>query len=173
MAKPTSSVQSEQTLKMIDLAVAQIEVAIDESNQSVRVLTDSLFTVTDKFDALEAKLLTMKDYGDSAATSFAAECNAIVSDVKTVVVASQFYDRLSQRLHHVSSSLQSLSANLGESEINNEALDSSLNETKLSYTMPEEVHIFDWIMAGKSLKEILQLSANHQTENSEGEIDLF
>jgi hypothetical protein len=171
MAKPKRNEHFEQTSKVIDLAVAQIEVAIDESNGSMKILTDSLFSVTDKFEDLDAKIRVMKEQSKLDITDFETQCNAVVSDIKAVVIASQFYDRLSQRLHHISDSLQSLSIGL-EQQQPSQAL-SILDKTKKSYTMPEEDLIFDWVMEGKTLKEILILSSNHKVDNSEGEIDLF
>jgi len=91
-----------------------------------------------------------------------------------VIQAFQFYDKLTQRLSHVSHSLDALGNLVSDSEKLYNPIEWSLLQEKIisKYSMPAEHHMFELVMQGKSVEEILKHVAP-PTQSSEDDVELF
>ena len=106
------------------------------------------------------------------------ECLLVNQKIGEIVVAFQFYDKLSQRLEHVSHSLDSLSDVMGDEAQCAKpdtwiALQSFIRQ---KYTMREETEMFDAIIQGYTVAEALDMVANNQSSEeveADDDVELF
>jgi hypothetical protein len=162
--------QVRETVRMMNLAVAQIEMSMTEGDDSVDTLTNAFTTMVGRVQAIES-LVKEKD-GDEY-QQVAQQCTAISSEMQHAIMAFQFYDKLTQRLSHVSHSLESLVDLVGDqSRLFNPVEWSILQEKiKSRYTMPAEHNMFELMMDGMSIKEVLKQLK--EDDDNEDDIELF
>ncbi|GAA3920563.1 hypothetical protein [Litoribacillus peritrichatus] len=159
----------ESTIKMLALAAAQIEATMIESGNSVSALSNSFSTIAEKFHHLD-------DHNDDTVISLTTEdFQALRSKINEAIIAMQFYDRMTQRLHHINEGLSATSSLLESSTSTPESDWVKLQETiKSRYTMESEREMFEQIIAGSPLKEALASFKNSSsTFNNQEEIELF
>ncbi|MEY4590172.1 MAG: hypothetical protein RL497_2248 [Pseudomonadota bacterium] len=170
-----------ETINMLYLAVCQIETTMADSNVSVDTLTTSFAQlanhacdVSDQIQNLTQpeELITFKK--DIINTT-----NEMKSNVSASICAFQFYDRVCQRLDHVSRSLEKVSEvmSLQENLSKPDAWHKIQMDIKGSYTMEAERLMFDYIMQGGTVKEALEIYRQQVNssgnKNNEDEIELF
>ena len=101
------------------------------------------------------------------------------TNISASICAFQFYDRVCQRLDHVSRSLEKVSAVMAsrESLCQPDAWRKIQLDIKSSYTMEAERLMFDYIMQGGSVAEALRIYREQidasGNKNNEDEIELF
>ncbi|MCP4322706.1 MAG: hypothetical protein GY787_12845, partial [Alteromonadales bacterium] len=98
--------------------------------------------------------------------------------VHSAIIAFQFYDKLSQRLDHVSESLSALTTLIGNpAELYSPIAWQSLQESiRSKYTMEAERQIFDKVISGVSIEEALidfKQNIIDKGDSEEDEIELF
>ncbi|MDQ7073388.1 MAG: hypothetical protein Q9N32_08010 [Gammaproteobacteria bacterium] len=88
-------------------------------------------------------------------------------------MAFQFYDKLTQRLSHVSHSLESLVDLVGDNSRLYNPVEWSLLQEKIKsrYTMPEEHNMFELMMSGMSIQDVLQQLK--QQDDKGDDVELF
>lgn len=164
-----------ETVTMLYLAICQIETSIAESNQSVQQLTDT-------FTRLAAHTLKEKEgYDQSYANKVRFWSNQEVQDrINEAITAFQFYDRISQRLDHVSAGLEKLTEMFHSQDKLNDpnSWKQIQDEVKSSYSMECERLMFEQIMDGATVQEALatyqQLVASQQQQRQQNDdIELF
>jgi hypothetical protein len=168
--------QVRETVRMINLAVAQIVMAMQDGDESVselsRSFTDMVERVTD-IGGLAAQL--DGEHTADVKAGIAANCAAVQGGIEQSIVAFQFYDRLSQRLQHVNHVLSLLSDlvsdhsrlfNPGEWQAMQEAIRSR-------YTMTEEQMMFDQLLAGASVEAALEAVRERMRSGSISDIEFF
>lgn len=172
--------QEQETVRMLRLAAGQVEAAVQDSNASVAVLTDSFTSLAGTLEAVEAALASLPAQARAAVAN--ADVDASTRDmacrVQQSIMAFQFYDRLVQRLTHVCQSLASLSELVGDvSRIDQPGEWLTLQATVHAMcTMSEERDMFDAVMGGASVAEALashQAGAAEATGSAGGDIELF
>lgn len=174
--------QLKETILMLNLAVAQLEQSMSEGNASVTTLSSSFTALAENLGDIQSSIKEMNEVDESAnklknvVESTAA--NAL-DKVHSSIIAFQFYDKLSQRLDHVSLSLSSLSQLIGDPN----ALYSPMEWKKLQehirskYTMEEERQMFDNVISGMPIDDALlvfkeaKIAANEEAD--EDDIELF
>lgn len=191
-----------ESLAMLALAVAQIDSSLTEGSKSVNQLSTSFTAMADNTQ----RILEMTSDNQRAATtsaqstaahdhaqtqeeaaqqekeaqiqSIATEVNA---EIKEAIIAFQFYDRLSQRLEHVGSSLEKMGHLIADPTARYApgSWSDLQQHIKGKYTMEAERIMFEHIMAGNSVAEALEIY-HHHFEKNEGdtfgttdEIELF
>lgn len=166
--------QVRETVTMLYLSAAQIESAMEEGSKSVHSLTDAFSTIS----AATAEISTALTTTDNAAAKDAVE--RIDAQIQGSVVAFQFHDRISQRLHNVTQALHKLSDLLASDErvLDPDQWRMLQNDIKSGYTMESERLMFEHIMRGATVQEALAVYSHHFEEttpddNSEDEIELF
>lgn len=101
--------------------------------------------------------------------------------INQAITAFQFYDRISQRLDHVSNSLENMCDLMTcPTELNDpDAWQAIQDRVKNSYTMESERLMFEHILRGASVKEALEIYQHHFEEekqaknDDEDEVELF
>ncbi len=169
--------QVRETIRMLFLAVAQIEIAMTESDDSVDHLTTSFTTMVAYEKNIALAVDELPDSEDTRVLRGTISHNAdkVTDEMQSAIVAFQFYDKLTQRLAHVSSALESLSELVGDSsKIYNPAEWQKLQQTiKSRYSMREEHEMFDSVMAGSDIRgAVRQYYATHN-DNHDDDIEFF
>jgi len=160
-----------ETVMMLNLSVARLEHALLDGDDSVDTLTNS-------FTSLAASISTMGSAAGDLPDSSIKETilrnwNAVSTKVTEAIVAFQFYDRLTQRLVHISKSLAEMTALVENDErINDQYEWKGLQEMiKSKYTLDSDIAMFDAILAGKSVEEIL--ADARESYKDDNDIELF
>ncbi len=164
--------QVQETVRMMNLAVAQIEMSMKEGDDSVDTLTDTFTTMAARVKVVETLAKEKRNVANDM-EDIIEQCDAISSEMQHAIIAFQFYDKLTQRLSHVSNSLGSLVELVGDnSRLYNPIEWSFLQEKiKSKYTMPAEHHMFELMMQGMSIEDVL--SQTVVTKEPEDDIELF
>ncbi len=166
-----------ETVRFLNLAVAQIEDSMSEGDESVEALTDSFTTMAGTIQMIEQSFEEQKDSASIQFKDAIAGSHSLHDKVHTAIIAFQFYDRLVQKLSHVNHSLEALSDLLGCKErLDNPHEWTALQEKIRSrYTMESERLMFDALMHGKTVQEALHAAAEyeHSAKAEHGDIDLF
>jgi len=160
-----------ETVKMLNLSVARLDHAMNDGEDSVETLTDS-------FTSLAASISTMgtaaSDLPDSPIKeTILRNWNAVSDKVSASIIAFQFYDKLSQRLVHISKSLSEMTALVeNDTRINDPYEWKGLQEMiKSKYTLDSDLAMFDAILAGRSVQDILQEARENYKDDND--IELF
>lgn len=153
--------QVRETILMLALAVAQIEISMRDSNGSVEVLSNSFTSMVGQVKMIErtAAALSDTEEGADAKATIIDNCAVIGETMRAAIIAFQFYDKLTQRLSHVTSSLGSLADLVSDVRrlYNPYEWLGMQEKIKSRYTMEEERLMFDAMMAGKSVKQALAI----------------
>ena len=168
--------QVRETLLMLNLAVAQIEVALKESSGSVEVLTDSFTGMYGNLMALVEAAHTLPD--SPVKQSIEAAGAAVSERMRHAIVAFQFYDRLSQRLSHVCRSLDELSGIVSDPArlYNPFSWHALQQKIRSRYTMEEERLMFDKLLESGDVRAALDqylLVRHAQTSKGGEDVELF
>ncbi len=165
--------QIESTVRMLALAAAQIEATMLESGDSVSALSESFAAIAEKFHHLDG-------HEESTVISLdKADFQSLRAKINEAITAMQFYDRMTQRLHHINEGLTATSELLESPDEHPKSNWEELqNAIKNRYTMESERKMFEEIIAGASLSEALtsfrEASINPiNTNDTEDDIELF
>lgn len=155
--------QVRETILMLTLAVAQIEMSMRDSDGSVEVLSNSFTSMVGQVKMIERTAAALPDAagtGDAKA-AIINSCATVSDMMRSAIVAFQFYDKLTQRLNHVTSSLGSLAEIINDPRrlYNPYEWLGVQEKIKSRYTMEEERLMFDSLMKGKTVKQALALYA--------------
>ncbi|WP_370978694.1 hypothetical protein [Agaribacterium sp. ZY112] len=171
-----------ETVNMLYLAICQIEATLGDSNVSVETLTQSFTSLANHTHSIadQAKQLNDPEELDVFKKDVSTTTTELQSNISASIEAFQFYDRVCQRLDHVSTSLEKVSDLLGS---DNQICDPNAwknvqNGIKSSYTMEAEHLMFEYLMRGGSVQEALEIYKHHfekeqnDIQNND-EIELF
>jgi hypothetical protein len=167
--------QVRETILMLNLAIAQMEVAMHDSTGSVDVLTHSF---TSMFGNMMGLVEAAQSLPDSPVKQSIQGLGAnVTAEMQGAIVAFQFYDRLSQRLAHVSRSLAELTSIVSDSSrlYNPSAWHELQQQIRSKYTMEEEKLMFDTLLATGDVKKALEefIARKHQEAGGSDDIELF
>ena len=175
--------QLKETVLMLNLAVAQIDGSMSEGNSSIETLSASFTGLATNLSDIQSSIFQMKgkyDDGDADKLKLIIEgsTTTALDKVHSAIIAFQFYDKLTQRLEHVSQSLGALTALISDptaiySPIEWRALQESI---RAKYTMKEERNMFDKVIAGVPIEEALadfNQALLDRVNCEEDEIELF
>jgi len=167
--------QVRETILMLNLAIAQLEMAMRDSSGSVDVLTSSF---TSMFSDMMGLVESTRSLPDSPVKQSIQELGQNVSaQMQGAIVAFQFYDRLSQRLGHVSHSLEDLTGIVTDpARLYNPAAWHDLQQKiRSKYTMEDEKLMFDTVLATGDIQQALDEYVARKQEEAGGsdDIELF
>ncbi|WP_290582516.1 hypothetical protein [Ketobacter sp.] len=162
--------QVKETISMLCLAMAQIETTLTDSSRSV----DELSTTFTGMAQDARKVMTLCEHADSSdkwdtqRVDIMAASQQMHQQMQRAIVAFQFYDRLTQKLHHVNESLTHLGDLISDASrlYNPGEWNRIQQEIRSNYTMECERLMFDHIMKGATISEALELY-RHQFEQTE------
>jgi predicted RNase H-like nuclease (RuvC/YqgF family) len=168
--------QLKETVLMLNLSVAQIDQSMNEGNASVDTLASSFTTLASNLSEIQNSITQMNDGNDSEQIKSEIQHSAATAldKVQSAIIAFQFYDKLTQRLDHVSQSLSSLTALIA----NPAALYSppewhALQESiRSKYTMEEERRMFDKVLSGIPIEKALEEFKAEMDNKAEEEDDI-
>jgi len=169
--------QIRETVRMLFLSIAQIEIALRESDDSVEHLTTA-FTTMMEYENNIAK--AVDELPDTEETREIREkikfnTNLVSQEMQGAIIAFQFYDKLTQRLTHVGSSIEGLSELVNDiSRIYNPMEWQKLQQQiKSKYSMREEHEMFDSVMNGMDVREAVRQYNEKHKEDLEDDIEFF
>lgn len=162
--------QVSETVRMLDLAIAQISMAMHEGDDSVDSLTSS-------FTRMVSSVNRIAEHAQEASASDAilAQCEEVRSGMQHSIVAFQFYDRLSQRLDHVRDSLAQLGRLVSEpTRLYNPGEWHQLqDQIRSRYSLSGEQRMFDALLNGATIEEALEAARNDPQPEERDSIELF
>ncbi|PKI12701.1 hypothetical protein [Colwellia sp. 12G3] len=175
--------QLKETVLMLNLAVAQIDGSMSEGNSSIETLSASFTGLATNLSDIQSSILQMKDKDDGDDVGklkliIEGSTTTALDKVHSAIIAFQFYDKLTQRLDHVSQSLGALTTLITDpaalySPVEWRALQESIRS---KYTMKEERNMFDKVIAGMPIEEALadfKKALLDKVNCEEDEIELF
>lgn len=171
--------QVRETLLMLQLAIGQIEAAMHEGNGSVEVLTQSFTSMAEYLRGMSSDVLALPDTEANASLKENLSTNAgmLTAMVQKAIIAFQFYDKLVQRLAHVSHSLDGLSEIIKSPQRLYSPGEWAMLQgiIRSKYSTEEEVRMFEEVMKGATVAEALQhfVDSKKSTAHSDGDVELF
>lgn len=162
--------QIRETILIINVAVARIEHAMLEGDDSFTTLSKSF---VEMINSAEEITQSTKELDDSPIKQqINKNCLDISQRVGSTIVAFQFYDKLSQRMALVSKALDSLNEVLkDESKTHNQQEWLNLQKTiRSKYTLDSDQEMFDAVLNGTPIEDALKVAVEKTTEN---EIEFF
>jgi len=163
------------------LAVTQIDQSMNEGNSSVSALSTSFTGLATNLSDIQSSIEQLSQKNESSEKMqliIQGSTSTALDKVNSAIIAFQFYDKLSQRLDHVSGSLSSLTALISNpEELYSPIAWKGLQETiRSKYTMEEERRMFDKVISGVPIEEALiefKLDMANKSDSEEDEIELF
>lgn len=176
--------QVRETIFLLGVAIAQIESSLTEGDESVEALTDSFTTLAGYSNAMMLASADLPDIPEvkNLKSILTQNSQQTTEKVHAAIVAFQFYDKLCQRLHHVSQSLISLANLINEpNKLYNPYEWKGLQESiKSAYSMEAERQMFDAVKTGSTIKEALDIyrkaleaQKHNQQDVDDDDIELF
>ncbi|MCK4865941.1 MAG: hypothetical protein KAT06_11030 [Gammaproteobacteria bacterium] len=162
--------QLRETITILNVAVARIEHAMIEGDDSFTSLSQSFVEMINSAEQITQDAKELED--SPAKKSIEKNCLNISQRVGSSIVAFQFYDRLSQRMALVSKALNSLTEVLKDpSKINEQEEWLNLQNTiRSKYTLDSDQKMFDDVLNGMPVEEALKVALEKTTED---EIEFF
>lgn len=153
-------VQWSETMHMLDLSANQLDLTIQEGNESVELLMNTFDSLTEHLESLEHKLnkAIPPEAPTADAGEISPECRITKEKVNQAVVGLQFYDRLTQRLQHIRESLAVLSALIDDPNKQNIPEEWTIlrNKIKTKYSTEQQKSIFHALMRGADIDEVFE-----------------
>jgi hypothetical protein len=167
--------QVRETILMLNLSVAQIEMALKESSGSVEILTN---TFTGMYGNLMALVEAARALPESPVKQSIEESGVVVSgQMQHAIVAFQFYDRLSQRLSHACRSLDELTSIVNDPTrlYNPYSWHALQQKIRSKYTMEDEKLMFDKLIETGDVQAALNeyMNLKHEQAGDSADIELF
>ena len=166
--------QIRETMSMLNLAVAHIQLSMTEGNESIDTLTHSFTSMVGSVSVIAKVLQSLSDDGPDTElkTTVVEYCDDTKQKMQAAIVAFQFYDRLTQQLSHVSDSLTSLGGIISDPQKLYSPFEWMALQGKIrsEYSMESEREMFDALMDGQSIQEVLEKRRNQKVDD---EVELF
>jgi hypothetical protein len=166
-----------ETVRMLFLSIAQIEIALHESDASVEHLTEAFTSMVEREDDIVRAMekLSANGVDQSVCESIKLNAEEVAEKMQGAIVAFQFYDRLTQRLAHVGSSMEALSALMEDDERLHDASEwgNLQSVIKSKYSMREEHELFDVVMAGGGVRDAIRHFNEAKKDETHNDIELF
>ncbi len=166
--------QVTETVRMLNLSVAQIAMAMQDSEDSVSALTESFTNMMGNIEQI-ADAAEGLDEASPAKSQILRDCGSVQSGIQQSIIAFQFYDRLSQRIDHVRQALEQLSGLVADQNrlYNPQEWKSLQQGLRGRYSMREEQEMFDILATGASVEEALQAIRQRLSDGDKDDVELF
>lgn len=164
--------QVRETIKLLNVSAAQVDIILQESESSVNTLTESF---TDIVESMQTISNHLRDLEASGMKDEVLDCcSETQSKIQAAIIAFQFYDRMQQCLQHVTSNLRGLSKLVEAPErlYNPAEWHNFQKQIRSRYTMESEKMMFDAILQGKSVADAIEAKNALQKSQSD-DIELF
>lgn len=169
--------QITETVRMLNLSVAQISMAMNEGEDSVQSLTDNFTGMVTSVNNIAdvAQEMDGDVVGTETKMTIVGNCAGVQGSIQQAIIAFQFYDRLSQRLDHVKHALEQLTDVVTDRSRLFDPAAWALLQTVIrsKYTMQEEQDMFEALLAGATIDEALEQVREVIHEGDINDIELF
>jgi hypothetical protein len=171
--------QVRETIRILQLATAQIDMAMREGDDSIDTLSRSFRSMVGSIEVISETAADLDEgTSDGKKESIEENCRRVSEHMHSSIIAFQFYDKLSQRLSHVRQGLDALAELVGDThKLYNPYEWKGLQKQILSlYSMQEEVEMFDAVLNGATVEEALQQCQDKlkaRVEEDSDDIELF
>ncbi len=169
--------QVRETVRMLELAAAQVNMAMREGDDSVGALSNSFTSMIGNVNTIALALEEMECSEDSAVAqeTIKNNCVQVQEQMHSAIMAFQFYDRLSQQLAHVAHSLDSMGELIGNhQQLYNPFEWKGLQEKiRARYSMQEEQEMFDALLSGATVEDALAACAKKIANRAADDVELF
>jgi len=166
-----------EILRLLFLSVAQLEIAMRDSNESVGQLTEAFTSMVERENEIADAIdqLPMNGGDNTMYQAIKRNTEAVSEKMQSAIVAFQFYDKLTQRLHHVGNSMEALGVILEDDERieDREEWNRLRAAIKSKYSMREEHELFDLIMSGEGIREAIDHYEQKKKTLVINDIELF
>ncbi len=164
--------QVRETVMMLNLAIAQISETLGEGEESVASLANSFTSMAGNVQTAHLAAEQLPDSTEK--NTIINNCQSVTHEMHQAIVAFQFYDKLSQRLAHVSKSLNVLGSLVSDpAKLYNPYEWKGLQEKiKSKYTVESERIMFEFILKGRTVEEALELAKQNRIENEKDDDDV-
>lgn len=178
----------QQTILILNLSIAQIELSISEGDHSVNALIDSFRFMSQHIEEIQS---ATKQIGSISTDNsdlqqqhslLLSQTDELALKMQQAIIAFQFYDKLSQRLGHVSHGLSGLAEIVSHEMRVKDATEweTFKKSVRRGTTMREEEELFELIFdqhipsaqAIEIMKERMS-QRMHQEQKQHEEIELF
>jgi len=170
--------QLKETVLMINLAVSQVDQSMHEGSQSVDTLASSFTYLAQVMCDMQDQVKHLPEGDDK--NKLIETTQVATNNINSAIIAFQFYDKLSQRLGHVSADLFALTKLISDpTKLYSPPEWKKLQDTiRSQYTMEEERHMFDKVIAGMSISQALEeykaeMIEKNENKSDDDEIELF
>jgi len=156
-----------ETVLMLHVAVSHIERTMRDGDDSINTLVESFTSLIGKTQIINKAAENLPETEEKS--TILANCLGISAKMNGAIVALQFYDKLSQRLTHISHSLGSMAELINNpQQLFNPYEWHGLQEMiKSKYTNEADRAMFDAILNGASVEEALKLPENKKNNGPE------
>ena len=170
--------QVRETILMLNLSMAQIELALHDSSGSVGDLTDSFTSISDALNAIREVAGRLPDNDEVSSAKHEIEHLGldVSGKVGQAIVAFQFYDRLTQRLSQVSRNLDDLGILVNDPTrlYNPYAWVELQQQIRSKYVTEDDKHMFGTLMETRDVQQALAEFMKRKRERQpDGDIELF
>lgn len=171
--------QVRETVLLLELAAGQIEAAMTDSGSSVDVLTDSFTGMAETMRLISDAVAALPEDGEAGAarTRLLGAAGQVSGMVHQAVVAFQFYDKLAQRMAHVTHSLGDLAGLVADQGriFDPRAWVGLQERIRAKYTTADERSMFEAVMRGVPVAEALAQYVEAMKGKQQGgdDIELF
>ncbi len=167
--------QVRETVMMLNLAVAQLGWTLKDGDESVNTLTNSFTSMVGNAEVISEAAESLEE--GPAKQAIIENSHAVAQRMQAAIIAFQFYDKLSQRLNHVASSLTDLSRLVSEPQRLYNPFEWSGLQQKIraNYTNEADKVLFDAVLQGADIEEAHQLyqQALDSQKRADDEVELF
>ncbi|MEE4245499.1 MAG: hypothetical protein V2I33_08815 [Kangiellaceae bacterium] len=164
MSQPPSSLQD-----ILKLSAAQLRLTCKESEEPVETLSQNF---TELADITNQLFNQNGKSGEDALDSFLVQ--ELKNKIERSIIAFQFYDRLSQRIHHVVDHIESINDAIENCNTDLHAeLKSKITAFQKAYTMENERKVFDAILSGLPIQKAIELGYQKHLDDDDSSVELF
>jgi hypothetical protein len=159
--------QVKETVLMLNVAVSHIERTMRDGDDSINTLVESFTPLVGKTQIIHKAAENLPETDEKS--TILGNCRDISAKMNGAIVALQFYDKLSQRLSHISHALGSMAELVHDSKRLFDPYEwHGLQQMiKSKYTNEPDRDMFDAILNGASVEEALKLAENQKSADSD------
>lgn len=170
--------QVRETILMLNLSMAQIELALTDSTSSVGELTDSFTSVSGALSAMREIAHQLPNTPDVMPAKAEIESlgGEVENKIEQAIIAFQFYDRLSQRLSQVCRNLDDLGFLVNDPVrlYNPFAWVALQQKIRSKYVTEDDKQMFDTLLETRDVQKALaEFMKRKRQQQPDGDIELF
>ncbi|MGH8511478.1 MAG: hypothetical protein ACREU9_01650 [Gammaproteobacteria bacterium] len=164
-----------ESVGLLHVAVAQMDVTMHEGDVSVAALSGALSSIAASLKRIGQCARESPSAGEPAQKgNLPASCSTLAKKVEAAIMAIQFYDAMTQKLTHISENLQALAYFIADpGRVDRPSAWHALKQrTRARFTMESERRVFDALMRGMPMEEAVRAAKGAEPPPA-GAIDLF